>query len=184
MCVSEEDRLRWDRRYADRPAVSLDEPSLPGVFLPFADGFPTGGRGLDLACGRGEAAVWLARRGVAVRGFDVSAVAIAQARALAQRCGVTDRCRFDVVDLDDGLPPGPPVDVVICNRFRDPRLDHAIVERLAVGGLLAVSALSEVGASPGPFRVAAGELRTAFSKLVVIAGDEADGQAWLLARRR
>lgn len=184
MCVSEEDRLRWDRRYTDRPAASPDEPALPGVFLPFADDFPTGGQGLDLACGRGEAAVWLARRGVAVCGFDVSAVAIAHARALAQRCGVTDRCRFDVVDLDDGIPPGPPVDMLICNRFRDPRLDHAIVERLAVGGLLAVSALSEVGGSPGPFRAEPGELRIAFGDLEGVAGDEADGLAWLLARRR
>lgn len=164
--------------------MPLDEPALPAPFLPFVDDFPTGGHGLDLACGRGEAAVWLALRGVQVHGFDVSPVAIAQALALAARCRAADRCNFDVLDLDDGLPAGPPADVIICNRFHDSCLDRPIAERLAVGGLLAISALSEVGATAGPFRARAGELRTAFGDLEVIAGDEAAGQAWLLARRR
>ena len=110
------------------------------------------------------------------------AVAIGQARDLAQRAGVSDRCRFDVFDLDDGLPAGPPVDVVLCHRFRDRRLDHAIIERLAPGGLLAIAALSEVGAAPGPFRAVAGELPAAFADLDVVAVGEAEVYAWLLAR--
>jgi len=59
--VSADDRARWDRRYADR-VVSEDEVALPAVFQRFAAEFPTVGRALDLACGRGGAAVWLARR--------------------------------------------------------------------------------------------------------------------------
>jgi len=181
--VSDDDRARWDCRYSDPIAVSDDEVALPAVFQPFADSFPTKGRALDLACGRGGVAVWLARRGLQVWGCDVSPVAIAQAWALAERSGVAACCDFEVIDLDDGLPDGPAADVVICNRFRDARLDQPIVERLARGGLLAISTLSEVGASPGPFRVKAGELRQTFDGLDVIAAQEADGEAWLLARR-
>jgi len=180
--VSADDRARWDRRYADR-VVSEDEVALPAVFQRFAAEFPTVGRALDLACGRGGAAVWLARRGMEVWGCDVSPVAITQARALADRCGMAAHCHFEVVDLDDGLPEGLPADMVICNRFRDARLDRPIVERLARGGLLAISARSEVGASRGPFRVKAGELRQAFDGLDIIAAQEANGEAWLLARR-
>lgn len=88
-----------------------------------------------------------------------------------------------MADLDDGLPPGPPVDVILCHKFRDRRLDAAIVERLAPGGLLAISALSEVGAKPGPFRVTAGELPAAFASLEQITAEEGDGEAWLLARK-
>ncbi|SRX95273.1 putative methyltransferase [Ilumatobacter coccineus YM16-304] [Mycobacterium shimoidei] len=146
--------------------------------------FPTTGQALDLACGQGLTAVWLARRGMAVWGLDVSAVAIDQARDLARACGVDDRCRFEVVDLDHGLPPGPAVQVIVCNRFRDRRLDAAIIRRLAPGGLLAITALSEVGAAaPGPFRAAAGELTAAFGQLDVITAGEGGGAAWLLARR-
>lgn len=50
------------------------------------------------------------------------------------------------------------------------------------GRLLAIAVLSEVGAGPGPFRPAPGELTAAFADLEPIAAGEADGQAWLLAR--
>lgn len=145
--------------------------------------FPTDGYALDLACGQGVASVWLARRGLTVWEVDVSAIAVDQARDLAVRSGVGGRCRFDIVDLDAGLPAGRPVDVIVCHRFRDRRLDEAIIERLAPGGLLAITALSAVGAEPGRFRAAPGELTTAFAQLEVIAAGEGNGEAWLLARK-
>ena len=73
---------------------------------------------------------------------------------------------------------------MLCHRFRDPRLDHAIVARLAPGGLVAMVVLSEVGAGPGPFRARPGELLEAFAGLDVVAHGEAGGEAWLLARAR
>lgn len=181
--MSDEDRVRWDRRYADRGVGSTDDVALPKVFEPFSEQFPDAGCALDLGCGSGGVAVWLAQRGLQVWGYDVSAVAITQARELAERRGVASLCRFERVDLDDGLPAGSRVNVVVCNRFRDRRLDRPIVARLMDGGLLAISALSEVGAAPGPFRAKAGELRRAFDDLDVIAEREADGETWLLARR-
>jgi 2-polyprenyl-3-methyl-5-hydroxy-6-metoxy-1,4-benzoquinol methylase len=180
--VTREDQRRWDERYAGKGPASGGAVGPPGVFADYVDAFPIAGRALDVACGRGFAAVWLAQRGLEVAGLDISAVAIGQARELARHSGVDDRCRFDVVDLDGGLPDGPPVDVILCHRFRDPRLDHAFIERLAPGGLLAAAALSEVGAEPGPFRAAPGELTVAFAELDVIAAGEGQGQAWLLAR--
>ena len=155
---------------------------FPEVLERHADVFPTAGTALDLACGQGLGAVWLARRGLDVLGLDISPVAISQARDLAARSGVGDRCRFDVVDLDDGLPAGPPADVVLCHKFRDRRLDQAIIRRLAPGGLLAIVVLSEVGAAPGPFRAVPGELSAAFAELNQLAAGEGDGRAWLLAR--
>jgi SAM-dependent methyltransferase len=179
--VAEADRVRWDEKYATKDGGS---PRLPDVFAPYVDALPTAGHALDVACGTGAAAVWLAGRGLTVWGIDVSAVAIEQARQLAQRHGVSDRCRFSVTDLDDGLPAGPPVGMILCHRFRDPRLYEAMVDRLAPGGLLAISVLSEVGSEPGFFRAAAGELDVAFARLQVLAAGESEGQAWLLARVR
>ncbi len=179
--VAERDRRRWDERYAKAPpAASAVGP--PGVFADHAREFPTAGRALDLACGQGLTAIWLARRGMDVVGLDISPVAVGQARELARLCGVAGRCDFGVVDLDDGLPAGPPVDVIVCHKFRDRRLDEAMIARLARGGLLAVAVLSEVGAAPGPFRAVAGELPAAFGGLKPIAAGEGGGCAWLLAR--
>lgn len=184
--MSDTDEQRWNRRYAARGPADLGEVALPAPFRGLSDVFPTAGLALDLACGRGGASAWLARRGMTVQGYDISAVAVAQARDLAALAGCAERCRFDVADLDAGLPPGPPgppVDVVVAGMFRDARLDGAIVARLAPGGLLAISALSEVGAAPGRFRAARGELRRAFAALDVLAGGEADGLGWLMARK-
>ncbi len=182
--MTRKDECRWDARYTTLgpPPVSAVEP--PYILGRHADLFPTGGRALDVACGQGLGAVWLARRGLDVWGLDISPVAISQARDLARHAGVDDRCRFDVADLDDGLPAGPPADVILCHKFRDRRLDQAIIERLAPGGLLAIAVLSEVGAAPGPFRAVPGELSVAFAGLDQVAAGEGEGRAWLVARSR
>lgn len=182
--MAEADRRRWDERYQTMAPPSVDAVGPPEFLRPHVEVLPNAGRALDLASGPGLAAVWLAERGLQVQGFDISPVAVDQARELAHRAGVSDRCRFAVVDLDDGLPAGPPADVILCHRFRDRRLDHAIIERLAPGGLLAIAVLSEVGAAPGPFRAVAGELPAAFAELDLLAAGEGAGQAWLLARAR
>ena len=182
--MTAEDRLRWDGRYADRDRADPASAVLPAVFTPFEQEFPAGGRALELACGRGGATVWLARRGLEATGYDASAVAIDQARELAAHWRVADRCRFGVADLDTGLPPGPPVEVVICHRFRAPHLNDAVVERLAPGGLLAVAVLSQVDAAPGRYRAAPGELMAAFANLDLIGAGEGQGVAWLVARKR
>jgi SAM-dependent methyltransferase len=180
--VTDKDRRRWDEQYASRGPVPVDAVGPPAIFAPYADLFPTAGQSLELACGQGLAAVWLARRGLSVLGLDISAVAIDQARDLARRSGVGDRCGFDVCDLDDGLPDGPPVDLVLCHKFRDRRLYRAIIERLAPGGLLAIAVLSEIGSAPGPFRATRGELPKTFTELDPIVAGEGGSYAWLLAR--
>lgn len=181
--MSESDRLHWDGSYASRESASADAVAVPAVFAGHVDEFPTTGRVLEVACGQGGTSVWLARRGLQVWGTDISSVAIGQARDLAERCQVHDRCRFSVVDLDDGLPPGEPMNLIVCHRFRAPHLYSAMVERLAPGGLLAISVLSEVGAGPGTYRAPPGELSLAFAGLDLIDEGEGDGIAWLLARR-
>jgi SAM-dependent methyltransferase len=179
--VSEQDRLRWDEKHSLAGPGPDSALGPPKPFAAYEHLFPIRGQALDLACGRGRAAVWLATRGLTVYGVDVSPVAVRFSAELAAHNGVGDRCRFEVADLDAGLPPGPPVDVLVCHLFRDARLDGAIIERLAPGGLLAMAVLSEVGHGPGPFRAAAGELPAAFSALTIIAQGEANGRAWLMA---
>lgn len=54
-------------------------------------------RAVDLGCGAGNYAVWLAARGFDVTGLDISEEAVKLASALAVRRGVT--CTFRAVDL-------------------------------------------------------------------------------------
>jgi SAM-dependent methyltransferase len=57
---------------------------------------------VDLGCGAGNYAVWLARRGFRVTGIDVSRAAVAKAEALARERG--DACRFLVHDVLEPMP--------------------------------------------------------------------------------
>lgn len=82
------DAAFWDARYAARPTLW---GSAPNRFLAeaFAEVRPWGsGRALDLACGEGRNAVWLAERGWRVTGVDVSRVALERARRLAEKRSV------------------------------------------------------------------------------------------------
>jgi hypothetical protein len=120
-----------------------------------------------------------------VDAVDVSGVGLGAAAGLAGRHGVAAAVRLAAHDLDAGLPDdcAGPYDVVVCQRYRDPRLYPRLVERLAAGGLLVVTVLSEVGDEPGRWRAAPGELRAAFGGLAVLAEREGNGEAGLLARR-
>lgn len=181
--MTEEARIHWDDRYAGMGPAAAFTIAPPTTFAPHEHLFPTRGHALEIACGQGRAAVWLARRGLDVWGLDISPVAVNSAQELAARVEVDSRCRFDVVDLDGGLPDGPLVDLILCHLFRDSSLDQLLLERLAPGGMLAIAALSEVDVGPGRFRVAAGELHAAFANEInVVAEGEQDGHAWLLGR--
>ena len=75
------DRTDWDARYA---AVDLVWGTDPNRFVAaeLADVVPAG-RVLDLACGEGRNAIWLASRGWQVTAADFSAVALERGRKLA-----------------------------------------------------------------------------------------------------
>lgn len=178
--MSDEDRRRWDERYCDTtdPNGGAITATIPTDFAEHADRFPTSGRALEPACGTGAGCLWLAKRGLDVVGVDVSTVAIDAASKAARQLGLADRCRFVVADLDHGLPDTPPVDLVMCHRFRDPALYDPMLHRLVVGGMLAVAVLSEVGSAPGRFRAEPGELRQAFGeRLDVLVDREGAGTA-------
>lgn len=180
--MSRTDRDRWDERHAAEGPPSF-RPDAPPHLADVTHLIPTSGPALELACGRGELGVWLARHGLDYRGVDVSPVAIGLARELAREAGVGDRCRFEVWDLDDGLPPGPPVDLILCHLYLPERLAPAITERLRPGGTLVLVTLSEIGGSPGRFRARPGQLVECFPTLRVLAHQEGDGLARLVALR-
>ena len=184
--MGDDDRSRWDERYASAGPVPVEAVGPPSACVDLADAFPVDGIALDLACGDGRGAVWLAGRGLDVLAVDVAPAAVALAGDLADRAGVADRCRVELADLDTGVPSSPPVDVVVCHLFNAPHLDEALVARLRPGGLLAVAVLSEVGAAPGRFRARAGDLLDRFGGrdgLGLLDHREADGVARVLARR-
>jgi 2-polyprenyl-3-methyl-5-hydroxy-6-metoxy-1,4-benzoquinol methylase len=78
-------REEWNRRYA---ATELLWTARPNRFLVAEAGDLRPCRALDLACGEGRNAVWLAEQSWRVTGVDFSDVALAKARNLAAARGV------------------------------------------------------------------------------------------------
>jgi SAM-dependent methyltransferase len=104
---SQASRARWNRRWAEEQARSTTEPS--GFLVSEIEGL-TPGVALDLACGAGRNAVWLARRGWRVTGVDFSDVALGMARALAGEAAVA--VEWLEADAADWAPPARAYDLV------------------------------------------------------------------------
>ncbi|OBJ53426.1 bifunctional 2-polyprenyl-6-hydroxyphenol methylase/3-demethylubiquinol 3-O-methyltransferase UbiG [Mycobacterium sp. 1423905.2] len=95
------------------------------------------GRALDLGCGEGGDAMWLAERGWQVVATDISPVAIERASQDSQKRGLADRIEFVRTDLVDGVPAGP-FDLVSAHFFHVPEplsLDRSAVLRAAADAL-------------------------------------------------
>ncbi|MBS2965339.1 class I SAM-dependent methyltransferase [Actinocrinis puniceicyclus] len=79
------DQTAWDERYRQTQSVW---GSAPNVFVERLFSGLEPGRALDLACGEGRNALWLAGRGWRVTAVDFSAVALAKGRAQARARGL------------------------------------------------------------------------------------------------
>ncbi|GAB7192587.1 hypothetical protein NUM3379_32960 [Kineococcus sp. NUM-3379] len=79
------DADEWDERYGASDRIWSGEPN--GALVAETTDLPPG-RALDVGCGEGADAVWLARRGWRVTALDVSGIALERARRHADDAGV------------------------------------------------------------------------------------------------
>ena len=94
----------WDARYAESERVWSGNPN-PHLVEHVADLLP--GDALDVGCGEGADAVWLATKGWRVTALDVSQVALERTAGHARDAGVGDRVTPLHLDLIGGEPvPG------------------------------------------------------------------------------
>jgi SAM-dependent methyltransferase len=103
-------RADWDRRYEGSELLWSAEPNR---FVAAALAALPPGRALDLACGEGRNAVWLAERGWLVLGVDFSDVAIGKAHEFAAARGVAAATGWLVADLTAYQPEPGAYDLVI-----------------------------------------------------------------------
>lgn len=165
----------WERRYAESESVwsGRVNATLAHVVSGFAPG-----RALDLGCGEGGDAIWLAEQGWEATGIDLSPTAVARARAVAEE-RAPGRTAFIAADLGDwAIRPGSidgadgSFDLVTASFMQSPvefprdAVLRAAAARVAEGGHLVVisHASAPVWAEghhgPGDFPSPAEELAT------------------------
>ena len=131
---------QWDRRYAGSELLWTAQPNR---FLVAEVSGLRPGRALDLACGEGRNAVWLAEQGWRVTGVDFSGVALAKARSLAGARGVDSE--WLQADLVEHEPERGAYDLAIVLYLQVPAAERRTIllraaAALAPGGVLLVVA--------------------------------------------
>jgi len=180
---------RWQQRaYADSPVIDVLER--------YAHLLPADGEALDLACGLGTSALFLAERGLDATGWDYADTAIERLREEAARRNL--RVTAEVRDVVNTPMPVLAFDVIVVTRFLERDLCTSIAAALRPGGLLFYqSFVRDKASGRGPddelFRLAPNELLRLFPTLEVLvyrdegtAGNTMQGfrdEAMLVARR-
>ncbi|MEV8022820.1 class I SAM-dependent methyltransferase [Streptomyces sp. NPDC086554] len=106
----------WDKVYAEQAAPADPQPNARLVET--ATALPPGDA-LDLGCGGGGDALWLASKGWRVTALDVSAVAVTRLARLARTRGLSDRITAEQHDVRASLP-GLRFDLVTAHYFHTP----------------------------------------------------------------
>ena len=83
---SEAQAAEWDARYSENETAKWSGKPNGRLVAEVSDLVP--GRALDIGCGEGADAIWLAERGWMVTAIDISAVAISRAKEAAGIAGV------------------------------------------------------------------------------------------------
>lgn len=159
-------RDKWDGVYQRMPD-SLPHPAE--VLEINAHLLPASGLALDLACGLGGNALFLALAGLQVSAVDLSPVAIERLRSVSGGFAV----EAEVRDVESTGLPVDAFDVVVVSRFLTRSLCPAIIRSLKGGGLLfyqtyIAEKLSEAGPSSPDYLLERNELLRLFPDFRVL----------------
>ena len=173
----------WDERYRAQPG--FDRPPEPLLVSTAGELAP--GRALDLACGTGRHALYLARLGWRVTAVDGSEVAVAELRR--QAAGLEIDARTANLEAGEFVIEPDGYDLICDFFYLDRRLFPQIRAGVKPGGLF-VGILHRFDGTPGRYLLESGELREEFTgwKILYYSERPAEGghrraTAAIVARR-
>jgi tellurite methyltransferase len=170
--MSEDEKANWEERYSGDGYEPRQIPST--LLIEWVDDFLPG-RALDLACGTGRNALFLAEKGYDVTAIDISPRAIKLAEQLAREKGL--KISWIVADLDNYAIQGLYDLVVISFFYINRNMVTPIINALKRGGMLLYEnhmlPPSPAGeARKHRFHLRPGELRELFKGLKTIRYEE------------
>jgi SAM-dependent methyltransferase len=182
-------RQKWEERYAASTAAA----GPPAALLAAAVAAIPAGRALDIACGDGRNALFLARRGFRVDAVDYAYAGLSRLAVAARREGVA--VQPIVADLENYVLPEARYAVVVNTRYLQLSLFESIRNAVEPGGLVIFETFlrrEESGGHPRnpAFLLESGELARRFDGFEVVSyqegpvDDSTQPLARIVARRR
>jgi 2-polyprenyl-3-methyl-5-hydroxy-6-metoxy-1,4-benzoquinol methylase len=163
---SEKIQNKWDRIYEKSSVTDVAQVLAEHHHL-----LPSHGKALDLACGLGANALFLAEHGLETEAWDISPVALnkLQHSATEKNLQITTK----QVSIKPNSLPKEHFNVIIIARFLDRSLTNAIMESLKSGGLIFYQTyVKEKTGSKGPnnpaFLLSRNELLQLFQPLTTV----------------
>jgi SAM-dependent methyltransferase len=153
----------WDQRYRSGERAAEDFEAAPTPLLMHAAKLLKPGKALDLACGAGRNALWLAGQGWNVTAVDGSPAAIEILRSRSAERGI--EIDATVADLEKGpflIEPATWNLIAICYYLQRDLFEPAKQGIIPGGILLSIVHITEPGEEPTPHRLRPGELQTYF----------------------
>ena len=142
----------WDERYRSRDALWSGNPN-PQLVAEAADLVP--GTALDVGCGEGADAIWLAERGWRVTAVDISAVALERGAAQAAERGADVARRIDWrhEDLAAWVPAEASYDLVSAQFMHLPKKPREAIFRALAAAVAPGGSLLIVGHHPSDLQI-------------------------------
>jgi 2-polyprenyl-3-methyl-5-hydroxy-6-metoxy-1,4-benzoquinol methylase len=140
---------------------------------------PRSGVALDVACGRGRNAFWLASHGLSVHAVDRDESAVSHVRAVASAAGLTIDARVqDLEVLAPDLGQARYDTIVAVHYLHRPLFPH-LIAALRPGGLLVYETFTQAQVRRGKpknpaFLLEPGELRALTAGLAILAWREGE----------
>ncbi len=153
----------WDERYKSRLRAAEDLEATPTPLLTEAAMKLAPGKALDLACGTGRNALWLAEHGWSVTAVDGSAAAVEILRNRASDRGVM--LDVKVADLERSeyqIEPSNWNLIAMCYYLQRDLFEPAKQGVVPGGILVSIVHITEPGEEPTAHRLRPGELETYF----------------------
>jgi 2-polyprenyl-3-methyl-5-hydroxy-6-metoxy-1,4-benzoquinol methylase len=162
------DKNKWDLRYlhADHVQYPVAEVLTENAYL-----LPQSGNALDLACGIGANAIFLASHGLTTAAWDSSDIAIKKLKEFAS--GKKLPLAPEVLQIEQASLKPTSYDVIVVSKFLDRGLCANISNSLKPGGLVFYQTFTQEkttlqGPSNPDFLLAKNELLNLFNSLSVV----------------
>jgi tellurite methyltransferase len=191
--LSQDDRLRWDRQHAESGGTEQPSSFLREIIESDSWEIPRG-RALDIACGKGRNALFLAEQGLDIVAIDISPVALEEGQRRAQEKLLT--ISWQQADLEQIRLPENSFDLVINFNYLQRSLIPQLKAALKIGGHVIFETYlidqQAIGHPKNPdYLLAHNELVDLFRELRVLYyregkfrdGDEPSFRAGILARK-